>query len=360
LEPTRQYAAERLAARDAEAEGTRRRHADHYLAAVAAIEPLLTGPQGAHWLDWLEREHDNLRAALRWALDRGEVERALRIVDLLWVFWFRRGHHREGLRWTEAALARGADAGARLRALALLGAGHLAYAGGDRDRSERFVVESAALLRDLGDERNLAVALNGLGILAGARGDEAAARALYEESLIVARRAGHGWVIAAALLNMGEQDRLAGDGARAEPRYAESLAAFRAIGDSWGIAAALTNLGDIARDRGELARARGLYAEAATLYLRTHHWQELGTSLAGLAAVAAAAGRDEVAVRLVGAVDALCEAVGDFLWEAKRADFDRAVATVRARLAAPAFAAAYAAGRALSPDDATAEALAGW
>lgn len=103
LEPIRQYAWEHLE-KSGEAEKTRRRHAEWYLALAEEAEERSNGPEQAGWMRRLEIEHDNLRAALHWSFDGGEAETGTRLAAALWLFWFTRGHSTEGRSWLEKAL----------------------------------------------------------------------------------------------------------------------------------------------------------------------------------------------------------------------------------------------------------------
>jgi tetratricopeptide (TPR) repeat protein len=182
LETIREYAAERLAA-SGEAETWRRRHAEHYLALAEQAAAELLGPQQGAWLERLEREHDNLRAALAWALERGEAELGLQLAGALGRFWEMRGHLSEGQRWLERALSRWLEASAPARAGALSVAGSLAYTRGEYERAAGLLEESLSLRRALGDQRGVALSLHNLGRVAYYRGDYTAARSLCEASL---------------------------------------------------------------------------------------------------------------------------------------------------------------------------------
>ncbi|HEY3079985.1 MAG TPA: LuxR C-terminal-related transcriptional regulator [Chloroflexota bacterium] len=127
LETIRQFALERMDEADELAE-VRRRHAQHYLALAERAAPEGRGPPRSAWFDRLEREHDNLRAALRWAAEQGDAETELRLGAALWRFWDARGHVREGIDWLEDALARPLHGSDGPRAAALEGAGTLARA----------------------------------------------------------------------------------------------------------------------------------------------------------------------------------------------------------------------------------------
>jgi predicted ATPase len=135
LETVREYGLERLSA-SGEAAVIRRQHACLYVELVEGLEPRLAGAEQAVWLERLEQDHANLRAALEWSQGTdGDTEIGLRLAGALWRFWWVRGHLTEGRQWLEAALARGADAPAALRAKALHGAGNLALPQGDYARA---------------------------------------------------------------------------------------------------------------------------------------------------------------------------------------------------------------------------------
>jgi non-specific serine/threonine protein kinase len=178
LETIREYAGERLAASGAE--GTlRAAHAAHFLALVEEAEPQLTGAQQAMWLARLDREHDNLRAVLRWAEEHEEHrEVGLQVAAALWRFWFVRGHYGEGRSWLEvfctpapSGAGQSSIATVAVRATALEGAGNLAEMHGEYARATLLHEESLALRRGLGDERGIAMSLNSLGNMFQEQGD---------------------------------------------------------------------------------------------------------------------------------------------------------------------------------------------
>ena len=198
-----------------------------------------SGTDAVAWLDRLEIEHDNLRAALRWATGHGEVEIALPRAALS-RFWQVHAHLTEGLKWLESALAWTSDASITTRARALDAAGHLARDRADYDRAWMFYEESLGLRRELDDRRGTAPTLNNLGS-AQLRGDYDRAVALLEESLALFRALGDERGVALSLLTL--RHAVQGDLARATAHYEESLALFRALGDTRGIAASLSSLG---------------------------------------------------------------------------------------------------------------------
>jgi predicted ATPase len=154
LETIREYALERLAA-SGQADVIRQRHADYYLALAEAAEPELRGPQQRHWLDRLEDEHNNLRAALRWCSESGKVEQFGKISGALWWFWIVHGHWSEGRSWFEQALARSGNLSTPVRAKMLLGVGFMTGGMGKYDRANEACAESLRLYRELDDVRGM-------------------------------------------------------------------------------------------------------------------------------------------------------------------------------------------------------------
>src|ERR671916_1297994 len=268
LEPVRQYALEKLEEGD-ERDETRRRHARYYLALAERARPELKGPDQSSWLDRLEAEMDNLRAALGLSLDRGDVEVALRMVAELWWFWYKRGHLNEGRRWLEEALGKSVSptgAPTPARAEALNGAGVMARNQADFEQAQTWLEESLALQRELGDERGAADVLVNLGTVALDRGDYPRSAALFEESLSLRRKLGDRWGIALALNNLGVVARARGDLAEAASLGEEGLGMFRAVGDRAGVAMVLSNLGKVAEEGDAPAEAAEFYGESLALY----------------------------------------------------------------------------------------------
>ena len=395
-EPVQEYALERLEQRG-EAEAVRRRHAAYFVGLAERAAPGLEGPDQAAWLGRLERDHDNLRAALAWSRsEAGDPEAGLRLGGALRGFWHRRGHLAEGRRWLAAALAappgRASD---RARTGALLAAGDLAYLQGDHAAAHAALAQSLALYRGLGDPAGCAGALSVLAAVALRRGDPGA-RALAEEAVACARAAGAPRPLARALFNLG---RVAGPGDRAAARahLAESLGLLRAVGDDWwcsvvlgaqggllraeghdaaararyeeglairrrlaerrGAAALLHDLAVLDQRAGDLPGARARLAEALGLFRAVGDRHGAAWCLAGLAAAAEAAGQPARAARLLGAADPHLTAEAMPLHPPDAAERAGTRARVRRRLGAAAFAAAWAEGQAMPLEQAIAAAL---
>ena len=356
LETIREYGLEQLAA-SGEMEEVRRRHAAHYLALAEPAAPELTGPHQAEWLARLETEHDNLRAALSWGREQAEPEIGLRLGGALWRFWEMRGHLSEGRRWLDAVLGGSGDAPASARATALSGAGTLAFRQGDYGQATALHEEALALRRELGDKRGIASSLNDLGNVACDQGDYGRARALHEEALALRRELGDMRGIASSLNNLGNVAHDQGDYGRARALHEEALALSRELGDTWGIALSLNNLGHVAREQGDYARATALYAECLTLCRDIGDKYIATFCLEGLAATVCAQGQLRRAARLFGVAAATRHQIGLPLTPIERPRYERLVAAVRTQLDEETFAAAWAAGAALSLEQAIAEAL---
>lgn len=397
LETLRLYARERLVT-CGEAEVAYRRHADHYLALAEAAESGLWGPEMASWLDQLETEHENLRAALRWSVGHGEAETALRLGAALVRFWQLRGYVDEGLQWLQGGLrwTTGVSAGTRARALGA--AGHLARDQGEFWQASALYEQSLALHRAAGARRGTALALNNLGVVAQLRGETGLAGALHQESLALFQDMGDEPGIAISLLTLGFMAQLQGEFGRARKRYEESLALFRTLGETHGTGAVLNNLGNLASASGDSAAAASYYEEAAALFRELGDQREVAACLSNLARlawddgnqrraavlcqeslaifhalgdkssipaclellgiIASSWGTPERAVQLFAAAERVRQATGVVRAAPHGAIHERALVALRTTLGADRFPAAWAAGGALSLAEAVDAALA--
>jgi predicted ATPase len=264
LETTREYAREKLAP-SGEAAHVRQRHRDWYLQFAERAAPELQGPRQERWLERLEAEHDNLRAALESALESAP-ERALRLAGALARFWELRSHLEEDRQRLAAALERaGPWRRSPIGAAALGGAGVLALHQGDYAAARALHDESLAIRRQSGDRRGMAQSLRHLGRLATDQGDFPAARALLEESLAIERELDDRDGLATTLADLAIVTYHQGGFEVARALYEESLAIARELGDHAHIAAALAGLAEIACRQGEHTSARSLCEEALAL-----------------------------------------------------------------------------------------------
>jgi predicted ATPase/class 3 adenylate cyclase/DNA-binding CsgD family transcriptional regulator len=438
LETIREYGLECLTA-SGEMEVTRQAHAAYYLQHAEEAELELLGPQQAVWLKRLEREHDNLRAALRWSLEQGETgqsqEMALRLSAALWWFWLVRGHRSEGRAFLEQALAASEGVIASVRAKVLIVASQFALNQGDMDRAKALAEESLALSRKLGYTWGIGYSFNLLGEFAWMRGNFAVARLMNEEALAVQRKAGDQEQVTYSLagladlaslqgeytrgrtlleeslaihrelrntrgiadlllrlaemlfVSLGDQatvhalleesltlsrelddksgiascyclaGRLAlnqGDAATARRLSEESIVLRRELGYRQGIAQSLSLLARVEAHQGDYAAARALSEESLTIARKLGDKVLIAFSLEGLAGMVAAQGESVWAARLWGATEALREAMGTPIPPVEHASYERSVAAARSQLGEQAFAAAWAEGRIMSPEQALA------
>jgi predicted ATPase/class 3 adenylate cyclase len=279
LETIHEYAREKLE-QSGEAEEVSGLHAAYFLAFAEEAEPELEGPDQASWMERLEADLDNFRAALSWLLEAGEAESALRTGGALWRFWKIRGHLSEGRRWLSAGLAAGDAAPAGVRARAMLGLGDLDVMQGDYPQGEEKLEASLALFRGAGDGRAEAQALNILGWIASERNDLERAEKLLEESLALGREAGTPVVIHNALNALATLATRRNDYARASVLWEEGLGMARAAGDVRGISIHTGNLGNLALTRNDFERAEALLREGRELSWKLGDW--LGVSVADL------------------------------------------------------------------------------
>ena len=299
LETLRQYCWERLADAE-EAVFFRSRHQAWCLGLAEQAEQQLHGADQGLWLERLETEHDNLRAALQWGQeDVAGREAALRLASALWWFLLVRGHLSEGRQALERTLANGSTAGDPIRSDALWRAGRLALAQDDFDRAATLTEEGLALSRRSGHVRATASALNVLGEVAIENGDQERATALFEESLATFRRIGDSWGAAQVLKDIGTLARRQGDYARALRLLEESLGLFRRMSDKSGSATALSALSLLEMFQGKYARAVELLEERLAISRELGVKLGIANSLQVLGRVAGMQGSYEKAVALL-------------------------------------------------------------
>jgi non-specific serine/threonine protein kinase len=361
LETVREFGLERLAA-SGEEDAVRGAHAAWVLAFAERAEPILDGYEPAPvsrdvWYGRLGAEHGNVRAALVWFEQRGAVEAVLRLAGALADYWYLSGRWSEGRGWLERALAAGETAPAAARARGLVAAGFLAQCQGDQARAVPWLEEGLAQFRALGDVRREAHAALALGVAVVERGDYAQARADVAAALAAWRALGNRHGVAWSLIQLGRIAFGEGDLAAAAALDEEAHTLARELGNLFAQRKAARNLAHVAFARGEHDRAAAWWREV--LAPGRLAWSEvLPEVAAGVATLAAAGGKAEQAARLLGATEALQAEVGMVLTLPERAIYARAAEEVKDRLGADAFAAALAAGRALPPEEALAEAAA--
>jgi predicted ATPase/class 3 adenylate cyclase len=310
LETIREFAQEQLAA-GGDFYPVRRRHAEHFLELALEAEPHLTGDDQGRWLDRCDREHDNIRAALRWAIEVGEGERAEESAGALWRFWQQRGHLAEGRRWLEEILAMPTGQGrTAARSKALTGAGGIAWWQNDHRASRGHYEEALAIERDIGDPARIAEALYNQAFVVAAGDDLESAARLLDESLDLFRRAKDGPGVARALAMLVIRDAMAGDWGRVIAKLEEVVAIWRRLGDRLHLAFDLVWLAFAYGRSGRRMDARSAALEALELFREVDNPTGVALALLDLAFLSTWEGRHQDAIRLAGASESLRERIG--------------------------------------------------
>ncbi|HSH77284.1 MAG TPA: tetratricopeptide repeat protein, partial [Herpetosiphonaceae bacterium] len=302
LETVREFAVEQLEA-SGEAVELRRRHAQYFvsLAEMAARE-LPRNTQQVSAFARLQVEHDNLRAALQWALDQQEAELAARLGAALGEFWIRRGNLAEGRRWLEAALTSCADDPTippAVHARALLPVADIAMWQGDYRPAETWYDEAQTRFEELGDKAGVAAVLAGLALVAMGRADQRRAVELYTSQLALDRELGNRRGIAIALCQLGYIACDQGDVERGFALLEESTALQRAAGDRFGLTWTLFAMGVAAYHQGEFSRAAAWLQESLALAQELGDVARVADVLIHLGSVAGYQGDMERADRLL-------------------------------------------------------------
>lgn len=358
LEPVRQYGQERLWA-SGEVDDVRRRHAFWYIELAQEVEPWLRGARREVWLERLEREYGNLRAALEWALENGEADLSLWFGGALAEFWYMSGYLSEGRRWLETALTSRAAPPTPARAKALARAGWIAWEHGDYQRSVALSQESLALSRELGDELGVVIALSSLGWAALLENDLAKASALAEEAVTLGRALGDNGGVARALLILGMAAVALHDHERALALHEESVTLAREAGDDVATALSL-GMGVFALlGRGDNRQARALRDESFALSPQPTVMIVTAFHLHASAALASTQGLPARSARLWGAAESLRETIGAVLSPVELRVYGPYIEAARARLDETAWESVWAEGKAMTVEEAVEYALAG-
>jgi predicted ATPase len=360
LETIRAYAVSQLAT-SGEAATMRQRHAAYYLALAQAAEREWDRPDEWAWLRRLVAVRDNLRAALRWALDTGDAAMALRFNSALFSFLTTCSTLAEARGWIEAALALPIPSDqpelASVEAKVLNVAGYVAASTAEYERAFAYFARGLARYRALGDARGIAWSIRGCALVHVLREEFAQAERLLEENLRSCRTNGDAWGLAWSLYALAFLLLAQGDLARALHALEEALVPLRAHGMTFGILRTLLALGQALLEQGDLPGAAARFREGLALSQQAPLLTTITIGLDGLAMIAAATEHPARAARLWGAAEALREATDERRWHVFQHAYDRALAAARAQLADPDWTAAWAAGRTLTAAQAVAEAL---
>jgi tetratricopeptide (TPR) repeat protein len=264
LGTVREYAADCLQA-DGELEPARREHARYMLALALRAMSEFSGPDQRLWIERIEADHDNVRAALLWSLEH-DANLALQLSSALWRFWEIRGYLLEGQSWLERALAARGAVSDRVEATALNNLGNLTYRLSDYTRARRLYEQSLDISRDLADLTDVADSLNNLGLVASAQRDYQAARNFLGESLTLRREEARPDRLSLALHNLGEMEIEAGNPSRAPALLDEALALRQRRGDERGVAYVQYNLGRASLALGDRSGGKDSLRQALTTF----------------------------------------------------------------------------------------------
>jgi predicted ATPase len=314
LEPVRQYALEQLR-ESGEADEARWRHAQYYLALAEEAEPRIRGHEQVEWLDLLEAENDNLRAAIGWSLEAGDAQTAARIGWALGMYWVMRARHSEGRLLMEQTLAQvGGDLPPEMRARVLWALGACVYGLGDDEHLLEISEEGAALFRRAGDRHGEAYMMGMMGFAALQLNElDRAARAL-QEALEGLREHEDAWGSALVLTNLAVVPLRQGEYQRAAGYAEEALELSRQTGDRFAGNISLYLLAQAAWGSGEHERTARYLRESLVLASELAAKVDCAYCMQGLAAVAASRGAPRRAARLLGAAEALLEVAGPVLY----------------------------------------------
>jgi DNA-binding CsgD family transcriptional regulator/tetratricopeptide (TPR) repeat protein len=357
LETVREFGGEQLVARGDE-DVIKRRHAMWCLALAEQAEPELLGPEQRRWTERLEAEHANLRAGFNWLIETGATAEAHRLAYALWVFWFIRGHLREGYAWFEQALAAKGIVPADSSVRALWGAGMLAWSQGDNRQAEILGAKALRLAEADGLVFGRAVANYLIFLAMEGRGSRDEAVPYGEASVAYTRESGERAWLAYVLADVGTRLVERGERERGEAWIAEGLALHRELGNKQGFGNKLSDLGLASHEAGDVPAATRHYAESIRWLWESGDVWYLASPIGGLAVVALDAGHPEQAARLLGAAGILRERSGGAVWPDERGRLDRALTGARAALGDEVYGRAVAAGRELPLSEVVAEATA--
>jgi predicted ATPase/DNA-binding CsgD family transcriptional regulator len=396
LETIREYALEKLE-ESGEAARLRDRHLDLFLTRAEESVPKLSSPYQQLWLIWLEGEHDDLRAALAWALESHRIEAGLRIANALYRFWQIRDYMEEALAWFErlflqtdegislvvranaftyasfaakflgnvsaasrygqraVALGEAAgDGGNPIVALALGGLASSAQAVGDYQTAFDIQEQMISRLRESGGVFHLGMALIVHGGTALVVGRYDTARALLDEGLALARKAGDTHRIALAFNYFGDLARCEQNYAQAQTAYENCVALLRELGDMRNLASSLHNLGYTCLYLGDAERAYALFNESLAAHQTQQNTPGMTECLIGFAAIAVVSGLPAAGARLLASAIAIGGQQVASVWPATRMEYEHYLALARAKLTESEFQKEQVAGRALSLEQAIA------
>lgn len=391
LETLRQYATGKM--KDSGEDAVcRDAHSLYYLGLAEKAAAAIAKGEQTKWLNLLHADYDNLRTTLDWLLKTGKIEEALRVEISLGGFWSVEGPWTEAREWFRKTLAVQAKISPVIHTKALRLSGLFAWYQGDNMTAQKYLQDSLAGYRQIGDKAGVATLLNDLGLVAFSQQDYAVAQKLhedsleisrelgeiqqmtsvllnlgntanaqknyekgqkfYEESLAICREFGKNRGMALALFNMGYTELVQDNKVRARSLYEESLSLFRELGEKRGISVLLLNLGHIIKKEGDHAEARKLYEEGISICSELGDKKNIAHALSGLSDILCVEGCGAQAASVQGAATALFQMMGISMDKSEQADSDKTTAALKTMLGDAEYLKAFEAGRTLSLEQA--------
>jgi len=360
LETIREYALERLR-HAGDLDSTRGRHARYYAAFAEQAPGQRRSLAGLAYLDRLEAEHDNLRAALSWSLEGGAADPAggsdraaigLRLVQALADFWYNHGHFTEGRRWLQRAAELAADEGGAPLARVMQWLGRMLEIQGEHGAALPLYERSLAIWRELGEPDEQARALSSLGTAHLLQGELDTARPLLRDSAAIARQIGNDHRLAAALGNLGAMELAAANFDRATQLLQESLALYRKLDNLEGEALTELWLAAISLRTGRTREAHDLLCSSFGYLLSSGDIPQLAHTMEVAATIVAALGDQLRAARLTGAAQTIRQQLGAPITPIPAGLLEQFLAPARASIGPDAWDAELAVGRALTQEQA--------
>jgi len=356
MEMLREFGSERLHA-EGKAASMQSRHAKYFLRLAEQADPHLRGGRQLEWLDRLEADHANLRAAITWSLEpREHAELGLRIATVLAWFWRLRGYLREGRNRLEALLGACPDR-TLLRSRALARTVLLIDSLGDYDSALSLGEESLAIASQVENDSAIAWALHAMGRVLHSSGNYERAGEVLEQSLT--RFKADADVVGCAYSSwfLGNVMREKAEYGKAAQWFAEALGFARQADDTWAIASTIMQAGSLANLQQDMDRASALLKESLSYFQDLRAPWGMWFPLSRLVAVAAKQGYAKRAVQLAGAQAAMQSEIGAVMSSNHLSEYETGLAIARQALSEPAFASAFAMGKAMSTDEAAQYAL---
>jgi predicted ATPase/DNA-binding winged helix-turn-helix (wHTH) protein len=353
LEVVREFALEELEA-NGETNEVKRLHAEFFAGLSETAGAKLEQAKATQWIEILEQEHDNLRAAMEWSLNN-QPEIALRIVASINLFWETNGYLSEGSKWIRQTLDRvGDQADPKLRVRAYVGLGNLIWKQGDLETAQSVLEKVLRLAREINDRYWISAALGNLGNVTSLQGDLTGARVLIEESLALSRELDDGYRIAMRLNDLGEIVRQQGDYHAALELYKEALPVAVERSSDYIVEIITGNLASISCLLEDYPAAVSYALECLKISEAGKSKLNIGFILNIFGGIAVTAGKMGKAARLWGAARTLLDATGYRLEPVEREFNDLYMTRARADIGDEVFEAAFSEGQSMKMETAIA------